>query len=214
MILIFAPILRTGSTDLLRYIGKSCKLNYLMEPFHPNNKNKYTLEQIQSYDLVKSLGWQQTYDKNIQLIQASNNVIFLTRNSIIDTILSIYASNTYGGIWNKEELKYVNDFHTKIRPPMTKKYFTDSYLYIKKTIDDYSQVQDIHDKNKTISVKYEDLFNDYDVINSILDFLNLQIKDSSYMYHWSSSKMNNYRHYETIIPNLSDIIKWNGEIND
>ena len=87
MILIFAPVPRCGSTELTKYIGESCKISYMLEPFHPMRDGRYNLHNL-DFDLVKTLSWQLSDEDNKQLIQNADKVIFLNRTNIMDIILS------------------------------------------------------------------------------------------------------------------------------
>jgi len=236
MKLIFSPVPRSGSTALCEYIAYSSESTLSVEPYNPecNENRQVTLkdkfEEIQTYDIIKILGWPLDILDNFEIIDVAEKIIFLYRESVLDTMLSNIVSMTYSGdykIYSKHRLKnsfqndvaqsLLNDFYSEVRPPIDLKEFAVCYFDFIKNIQCYYNYVKFYHSNKTLIVKYEDLYSENQSLelDKIMHFLNLQAKNiDSLSLMDASNKLNNYDTYKKIIPNLDEVMNWHKCLNE
>lgn len=236
MKLIFSPVPRSGSTALCEYIAYSSESTLSVEPYNPEcNENrqialKDKFEEIQTYDIIKILGWPLDILDNFEIIDVAEKVIFLYRESVFDTMLSNIVSMTYSGeykIYSKNRLKnsfnsdvaqsLLNHFYSEIRPPINLKDFAICYFDFIKSIHCYYNYVKFYHSKKTLIVKYEDIYsqNQMHELDKIMSFLNLQVKNTDSLSLMSAAnKLNNHETYTKIIPNFNEVLDWYKFLNE
>lgn len=213
---IFAPSARCGSTSLVHYIGLSCCLEYISEPYNPDNYCSFNIQELGTkYELIKILSWPLSYEDVCQILDISDKIVFLTRNNKFEQIISNYISRTYSGsIWHKCQIDNNEHlFFKEIRPKILYNEFVNEFNYIEWLDNKYSNTIQSKYADKTINVQYENIYsNDNKYINEILEFMDLKILDDSHTGLISkSNKLNSFESYKKIIPNFDEVHYWYNE---